>query len=90
MLGVPLERVIEMSTTRPAQILKRDDEIGTLRVGSIADIAVLERLTGEFVFTDSYREPRTGSELLVAATTIRRGEIVPGGGGRRMQHLPEY
>ncbi len=89
MLGVPLERVIEMSTTRPAQILKRDDEIGTLRVSTVADIAVLERLTGEFVLTDSYRQDRTASELLVAATTVRRGEIVPGGGGRRMVRLPE-
>jgi dihydroorotase len=73
MLGVPLERVIEMSTTRPAQILKRDQEIGTLRVGTVADIAVLERLTGRFVLTDSYRQDRTASELLVAATTVRRG-----------------
>jgi dihydroorotase len=89
MLGVPLERVIEMSTTRPAQILKRDQEIGTLRVGTVADIAVLERLTGRFVLTDSYRQDRTASELLVAATTVRRGEIVPGGGGRRMARRPD-
>jgi dihydroorotase len=89
MLGVPLERVIEMSTAKPAQILKQEGELGTLKVGSVADIAVFERLTGEFIFTDSYRQPKTGSELLVAATTVRRGEIVPGGGGRRMQHLPE-
>ncbi|NQV28558.1 MAG: amidohydrolase/deacetylase family metallohydrolase [Rhodopirellula sp.] len=89
MLGVPLERVIEMSTTTPAKILKQENELGTLRVGSVADIAVLERLTGEFLFTDSYRQQKTGSELLVASTTIRRGEIVPGGGGRRMRHLPE-
>ena len=89
MLGVPLERVIEMSTTQPAQILKRDNEIGTLRVGTVADIAVLERLTGEFVLTDSYRQDRTASELLVASTTVRRGEIVPGGGGRRMVRRSE-
>jgi dihydroorotase len=78
-----------MSTTRPAQILKRDQEIGTLRVGTVADIAVLERLTGRFVLTDSYRQDRTASELLVAATTVRRGEIVPGGGGRRMARRPD-
>jgi dihydroorotase len=89
MLGVPLERVIEMSTTKPAQILKRDDEIGTLRIGTVADIAVLERLTGEFVLTDSYRQYRKASELLVAATTVRRGEIVPGGGGRSMVRRSE-
>ena len=90
MLGVPLERVIEMSTTKPAQILNQEGELGTLKVGSVADIAVFERLTGEFILTDSYRQPKTGSELLVASTTVRRGEIVPGGGGGlRMRHLAD-
>jgi len=85
MLGVPLETVVEMSTTRPAAILNRSDEIGTLRVGSVADIAVLERHDGKFQFTDSYRQHRTGRELLTAAATIRKGKIVPGGGGTRMR-----
>ncbi|HJN09425.1 MAG: amidohydrolase/deacetylase family metallohydrolase [Pirellulaceae bacterium] len=89
MLGVPIERVIEMSTTRPAQVLKRGDEIGTLRVGTIADIVILEKHQGKFEFTDSYRQKRVGNELLTAATTIRRGEILPGGGGLRMRHLAE-
>jgi dihydroorotase len=87
LLGVPLERVIEMSTTRPAKVLKREGELGTLRIGSVADIAVLEKREGAFVFTDSYREDRVGRELLVAACTIRRGQIVPGGGGTRMRRL---
>ena len=89
LLGVPLDRVIEMSTTRPAKVLQRDDQLGTLRVGTVADIAVLERHTGRFLFTDSYRQQRAGTELLTAATTIRRGQIVPGGGGLRMRHLAD-
>ncbi|MBI2479223.1 MAG: amidohydrolase family protein [Planctomycetia bacterium] len=89
MLGVPIERVIEMSTTRPAKVLQRENEIGTLRVGTVADIAVLEKHEGKFLFTDSYRQTRVGSELLTAATTIRRGEILPGGGGLRMRHLAD-
>lgn len=89
MMGVPLERVIEMSTTTPARILNRSDQLGTLRVGTVADIAVLERLTGNFTLTDSNHQTRTASELLVAATTVRRGEIVPGGGGRRMVHYSD-
>jgi dihydroorotase len=89
MLGVPLERVIEMSTTRPAAALGRQDELGTLRAGTVADVALLERREGRFVFTDSYSATRVGRELLVAACTIRRGEIVPGGGGLRMRHLEE-
>jgi dihydroorotase len=88
-LGLPLERVVEMSTTRPAQILNKADELGTLKVGTVADIAVLERLTGQFILSDSNRQTRPASELLVAATTVRRGEIVPGGGGRRMVRLPD-
>eukprot|EP00913_Durusdinium_trenchii_P008774 g8240.t1 len=85
LLGVPLERVIEMSTTRPAAALNRSDDLGTLRVGTTADVAVLERHQGEFLFTDSYRQTRSGRELLTAACTIRKGEIVPGGGGTRMR-----
>lgn len=89
LLGVPLQRVIEMSTTNPARALNRENDIGTLRVGTVADIAVLERHQGNFEFTDSYRQKRVGHELLTAATTIRRGEILPGGGGLRMRHLAE-
>ena len=86
-LGVPLERVIEMSTTRPAAVLNRQEQLGTLREGTVADIAILENREGRFVLTDSYRQTRIGRELLIAACTIRRGEIVPGGGGLRMRHL---
>lgn len=86
-MGLSLEKVIEMSTTRPAAILKMENEIGTLRVGTRADVAVLEKQEGPFVFTDSYGQTRQGDQLLVAAATVRRGEIVPGGGGTRMRHL---
>ena len=88
-LGVPLERVIEMSTTRPAAVLGQADQLGTLRVGTVADVAVLERQQGRFVLTDSYRQDRTSEDLLVATTTVRRGELVPGGGGLRMRHTAE-
>ncbi|MCA9124547.1 MAG: amidohydrolase/deacetylase family metallohydrolase [Planctomycetaceae bacterium] len=87
LLGTPIERVIEMSTTRPARVLNRADELGTLRVGTIADIAILEMREGEFCFTDSYQQTRVGEKLLVAATTVRRGEVLTGGGRLRMRHL---
>ena len=89
MLGTPIERVIEMSTTTPAKVLNQEGELGTLKVGSVADIAVLEQRSGRFVFTDSYRQQRIGETLLTASATVRRGEIVPGGGGTRMQHLAD-
>ena len=88
-LGVPLERVIEMSTTRPAAVLGQAEQLGTLRVGTVADVAVLEKQQGRFVLTDSYRQSRVVEDLLIAAATIRRGELVPGGGGLRMRHRAE-
>ena len=45
----------------------------------MADIALLERREGRFTLTDSYRQTRVGRELLIAACTIRRGEIVRNG-----------
>lgn len=86
-LGVPLERVVAMATTQPAQVLGRP-ELGTLRSGTVADIALLEPRRGQFVFTDSYQQTRVGDLLLSAACTIRGGEILSGGGGLRMRHLP--
>jgi len=88
-LGVPIERVIAMSTTRPAAVLGREDELGTLKPGTRADVALLERRTGRFVLTDSYGGTRIGEELLVAAGTVLRGEIIPGGGGLRMRQIAE-
>jgi dihydroorotase len=86
-LGVPLERVMEMATTRPAQVLGLEDQIGTLKVGTVADIAVLQVHEGDFVLPDSYGQTRIGHQLLNAVGTVRRGEMVPGGGGLRMRHL---
>lgn len=88
-LGMSLDRVIELSTLAPARRLDPTGEIGTLQVGTVADIAILEKREGRFRFTDSYRQDRIGSELLVAASTIRRGELLPGGGGLRMRQLAE-
>jgi dihydroorotase len=85
-MGVPLNSVVEMSTTRPAEVLGRAGELGTLKVGTVADIAVLERHLGSFALTDSYRQQRVSEELLTAAATVRRGELLPGGGGLRMRH----
>ena len=80
-LGMSVEDVVERSTLAPARALLRDHEIGTLRPGTRADIAVLEEREGSFVFTDSMGTDRIGTRCLRAVATVRRGQIVPGGGG---------
>ena len=63
--------MIETSTTRPAAILSQD-ELGTLRIGSIADAAVLEKQEVRFLFMDSYDQQRIGNELLIDAANSFR------------------
>ncbi|RMG33416.1 MAG: amidohydrolase/deacetylase family metallohydrolase [Planctomycetota bacterium] len=79
-LGVPLERVIEMTTLRPARVLGRSDDLGTLKVGTPADIAVLELIEGRFTLTDSHGTTRIGRQMLRAAATVKRGRLLHGGG----------
>ena len=89
MLGLSLPRVIEMATLSPAKILGLSHLIGTLRPGSLADIALFEKRTGRFLFTDSYRQTRTGTELLTAAATIRGGQLLAPAGSLRSRHLAQ-
>jgi len=75
MLGLSLERVFAMSTLHPARVLHRESEIGTLQTGSRADIALFELHRGEYVFTDSYEQTRTGHEKLSAVGIVQRGQL---------------
>ncbi len=88
-LGMPLEKVIELTTIRPAEILDQQEELGTLREGTIADITLLEPCEGRFRLTDSLGQHRTADTLLRAAATIRGGELLPGGGSLAGRHLAD-
>ncbi len=78
-LGMSLPDVIERATARPAQAIGRS-ELGTLRPGSPADVAVFRVESGEFTFHDVFLVERTGRERLVNTATIR--------GGKRLEHVP--
>ncbi len=80
-IGVPLERVIEMSTVAPAREINRP-ELGTLTPGRPADIAVLALDEGEFSFVDCERTTMTGSKRLRCEMTFFGGEITYNPGGR--------
>lgn len=73
-IGVPLEQVIRMSTVNPARQIRRP-ELGTLSVGSEADIAVIELRRGKFSYTDCGRARMTGNVKLENRLTLRAGLI---------------
>ena len=71
-LGLSLAEVIERATSRPAAVLRRPD-LGTLRPGSVADVALFEMVAGDFAFSDVHGNARRGTRRLASTATIRAG-----------------
>lgn len=76
LLGMPLKEAIYRSTQRPAEVIKKYPEIGTLSEGKAADIAVFELESGVFAFADAWRKKMMGNHRLQAVMTVRAGEVV--------------
>ncbi|MDR2175803.1 MAG: amidohydrolase/deacetylase family metallohydrolase [Synergistaceae bacterium] len=74
-LGMPLYDAIARSTHRPASMIGHP-ELGTLSVGSDADISVWKLREGSFGFKDTAGGRVGGSERLECEMTIRGGEVV--------------
>jgi dihydroorotase len=81
LLGMSFEDVLVRSTVNPAKEIGRYPELGTLGVGRVADIAVLEEQSGVFAFKDSWPAKRLGTKRLECVLTIRDGKIVYERGG---------
>jgi len=77
MLGLSLNQVIEKTTIAPVRMAAIPEALGTLKLGSIADVTVMEQRKGTFVFTDSPRlkATRTGTEKLTAVATVKSGHL---------------
>ncbi|WP_232697275.1 amidohydrolase/deacetylase family metallohydrolase [Brevibacillus daliensis] len=74
-LGVSLEEVIEMTTSTPAQILRRADQIGTMKEGTIADISLLKIVNEEITLTDSEKEEMIAHEYIQPVVTVKAGKV---------------
>jgi dihydroorotase len=74
-MGVPLDDIIRRSTVNPAHEIHRP-ELGTLSVGSEADVAVLEVLQGNFSYIDCGVARMNGKSKLTARMTLRAGRIL--------------
>ena len=63
-LGLSIEEVIEKSTIAAAKAIGREEELGHLKIGTIADIAVFDVIEGEF---ESFRHTRLQWLLLTGS-----------------------
>jgi dihydroorotase len=76
LLGMPLEQVIACGSTNAARVFPAFADRGTLRVGSPADIAVLDLQDGSFEFVDNENTVRIGRQKLVASEVVLGGKRV--------------
>ncbi len=74
-LGMSLEQVVERVTTNPAKTFGFPKGLGSLRIGSEADVAVFQLVEGRFEFTDGVGAKRIGTRKLVPAATVKAGRI---------------
>lgn len=74
-MGMPLQEVIMRSTCMPAKLIRRP-ELGTLSVGSGADIAVIRKIEGKFDFVDNGGARIPGNCMFDCQMTLRDGKIV--------------
>ncbi|MCC6315320.1 MAG: amidohydrolase/deacetylase family metallohydrolase [Thermomicrobiales bacterium] len=74
-LGMSLPDVIERATSRPAAAMRRPD-LGSLRPGSAADVAIFRIEEGEFTFHDVHMNARTGTRRLVNTETLVGGKLL--------------
>lgn len=73
-LGMPIDNVVASTTSIPARVIGRPD-LGTLRVGASADIAVFELQEGKFEFQDSHRDVRVFPRRLMCTRILRDGRM---------------
>ena len=74
-LGLTLEEAIRRVTSNPSQVFGRLNQLGTLREGAEADIAVFSIDEGEFRFADALGATRIGRRLLRPVATVKAGKL---------------
>lgn len=75
LLGMSLREAIERSTVRPAQVIGRYPELGTLGEGREADIALFELRRGVFAYKDAWKKKMLGTQRLECVMSLRAGRI---------------
>jgi dihydroorotase len=75
-LGMPLDKIIAATTSRPAAVLQQSDRLGALRPGMPADVTVLDRVAGEWVMHDGSGAALTVGERLVPAHVVKAGTVI--------------
>lgn len=76
LLGMKLFDIVKACTVTPAALLHGKEKLGTLSVGTQADVAIFDLRAHQFIFSDTKGEKRPAEQLLVPLLTVCKGEVV--------------
>ena len=76
-LGMSFAETIYAASARPAQVMGMQGEVGTLKPGALADVALFRIEGGAFTFYDIHMNARVGKELVRNTLTIINGRELP-------------
>ncbi|MBM3949208.1 MAG: amidohydrolase/deacetylase family metallohydrolase [SAR202 cluster bacterium] len=89
-LGSTVADVIAMATANPAAALGMEATLGSLAPGRVADITVLNEVSGKWRLRDTVGSSLTSDKALAPASTVRAGEVImPDWGPHPWGWLPE-
>ena len=72
-LGMPLMEVLRRVTVNPAKVLGEENEIGTLAVGSRADLTIFDMPDEDWAMTDCHGERLIAETRFIPHLVIRNG-----------------
>ena len=75
-LGMTLPEIVKTVTSNAAALLRLENEIGALKPGMVADIAVLDLLPGRWQLSDNSGEVVEATEMIVPAFSLRAGQRI--------------
>ncbi len=73
-LGYSIEDAVALGSSIPSAAVGLPDNIGTLKVGADADIAIIEHRECPITFSDADGNERSGNQLLLPVETLRKGK----------------
>ena len=74
-LGIELPDIVRQTTTAAAAAIGRQDHLGTLKIGTVADLAAFEIQEGEFQFHDVRDNLEVGRKNIKPILTVRAGKV---------------
>lgn len=75
-LGIPLEKIIPMTTINPAKAVRITDRKGSLKPGMDADISILEVKSGKWRLLDCNQAILDVLQLVTSFMTVKAGVLI--------------